>query len=82
MASGADASRRLAILELTKDGPRKKCVSLAANTNLSIFVLAEGPHERFLIYDLLRDNLNLIILIIVGVNALGSRCTTTALVIL
>ena len=60
MATRADAPCWLAILELTKDGSWKKCVSLAADTNFSIFVLAKGPNEWLLIYYLLRDNLNII----------------------
>ena len=81
VATRADASCWLTILELTKDGSWKKCVSLAADSNFSIFVLAKGPYKWLLIYYLLRDNLNIIEIIFI-VDSLSSRCTNFFILLL
>ena len=73
VAAGTDAARRLAILQLPEDGPRQESVPLRPNSDLTIFVLAKGPHEGFPVDDLLRDHPDVVciaILLLFGTLAL------------
>ncbi len=65
MASRTDAPCRLAVLQLTEDGPGQESISLRADSDLTIFVLTKRPDERLLVDDLLGYDTNIVVFTLV-----------------